>query len=58
MLIALFPTVLLLSWGRSELLPDLNFVLGVLLGNIVAVAILTYLLMPRLNRLLEPWLRR
>ncbi len=57
-LIALFPTALLLGTLRNWLLPDLAFVPSVLLSNIVGVIILSWLLMPFLTRLLSAWLRR
>ncbi len=57
-LVALFPTALLLGTLRSWLLPDLSFVPAVLLSNVLGVIILSWLLMPFLTRLLADWLRR
>lgn len=56
-LLALFPTALLLGWLRQWLLPDLPFVWSVLFGNVLGVIILSWLLMPVLTRLLDGWLR-
>ncbi len=57
-LIALFPTVLVITVIRNAIAPDMNLVLAVLIGNVISVAILSFLLMPRLTRILAPWLRR
>lgn len=57
-LLALFPTALVLTVLRREFLPDLSMVPSVLLSNIVGVAILSWGLMPVLTRLLGPWLQR
>ena len=57
-LLALFPTALVLTLLRVALLPDMGLVLGVLLGNIAGVVILTWVLMPVLTRVLDGWLRR
>jgi uncharacterized protein len=57
-LLALFPTALVLTVLRRWLLPDVNWVLGVLLGNVAGVIILSWALMPFLTRLLADWLRR
>lgn len=57
-LLALFPTALILTLLRTALLPEMGLVLGVLLGNIAGVAILTWVLMPVLTRMLDGWLRR
>lgn len=55
-LMALFPTVLMLTVLRRWLLPDIPLVPGVLLSNIIGVAILTWGLMPRLTRRFDAWL--
>ena len=57
-LIALFPTVLAITLVRGELAPEMNVVLAVLVGNVISVAILSFLLMPWLTKKLEPWLNR
>jgi len=57
-LLALFPTALVLTLLRREFLPDIPLVPGVLLSNIVGVAILSWILMPWLTELLADWLRR
>jgi antibiotic biosynthesis monooxygenase (ABM) superfamily enzyme len=57
-LLALFPTALTLSVLRQMLLPDLALVPSVFLSNVLGVAILTWLLMPWLTRVLQPWLER
>jgi antibiotic biosynthesis monooxygenase (ABM) superfamily enzyme len=36
----------------------MNLVLSILVGNIISVAILSFLLMPRLTKLMGPWLNR
>jgi uncharacterized protein len=57
-LLALYPISLLLGWLREALLPDIEFAVGTLLGNVIGVALLSWVLMPWLNRRLERWLRR
>ncbi len=57
-LLALFPTTLVLTQLRQWLLPDVHWVVGVLFGNVLGVAALTWLLMPRLTRWFSGWLRR
>ncbi len=57
-LLALFPTALVLTVLRRWLLPDVHWVLGVLIGNVAGVIILSWGLMPFLTRLLADWLRR
>lgn len=57
-LLALFPTSLVLTRLRAWLLPDVHWTLAVLFGNAVGVAVLTWLLMPLLTRLFDGWLRR
>jgi hypothetical protein len=57
-LIALFPTVLVITVIRNAIAPDMNLVLSILVGNIISVAILSFLLMPRLTKLMGPWLNR
>lgn len=57
-LLALFPTSLVLTQLRIWLLPDVHWTMGVLFGNVLGVIVLTWLLMPQLTRWLDPWLRR
>jgi antibiotic biosynthesis monooxygenase (ABM) superfamily enzyme len=58
-LLALYPTVLLLNELLGWLLPDdFPYLLAVLVGNAFGVAILSWILMPRLTALLDSWLRR
>lgn len=57
-LLALFPTSVGLTVLRGALLPDLPLLPAVFVTNVVGVAILTWLLMPVLTRLLHGWLRR
>ena len=56
-LLALFPTALVLTMVREWLFPDVHWVLGVLFGNVLGVAALSWLLMPFLTRTLAGWLR-
>ncbi len=57
-LLALFPTTLVLTAVRQWLVPDVYWVVGVLIGNVLGVIALTWLLMPWLTRLFAGWLRR
>ena len=58
-LLALYPTVLVLNELFGWLLPeDTPYLLAVLIGNIAGVAILSWILMPRLTGWLDRWLRR
>lgn len=57
-LLALFPTALVLTVLREWLLPDVHWVLGVLIGNVLGVVVLSWVLMPFLTRVLDDWLRR
>lgn len=58
-LLALYPTVLVLNELFGSLLPDATpYVLEVLIGNIAGVAVLSWVLMPRLTTWLDRWLRR
>ena len=58
-LLALYPTVLLLNEIFGRLLPDdTPYLLAVLVGNVAGVAILSWILMPRLTSWLDGWLRR
>ena len=58
-LLALYPTVLVLNELFGWLLPDdFPYLLAVLVGNVAGVAILSWILMPRLTAWLDRWLRR
>lgn len=57
-LLALYPTALVLGVARDSLYPDLSDPLAVLVGNVVGVAILSWVLMPALTRRFDGWLRR
>jgi antibiotic biosynthesis monooxygenase (ABM) superfamily enzyme len=57
-LIALFPLSLSITYIRSLLWPDAPMVPAVFLGNVVGIALLTWLVMPPLTRRLSSWLSR
>lgn len=57
-LLALFPTSLVLTVVRNWLFPDIGLVLGVLFANVLGVIVLTWMLMPHLTKLFAGWLRR
>lgn len=57
-LIALFPTTLTLVFLQRSLVPDVPWVAALLVSNALVVAILTWLLMPLVTRMLGGWLRR
>lgn len=57
-LLALFPTAVVLTLVRQWLLPDVHWVVGVLFGNVLGVIALAWVLMPFLTRVLDGWLRR
>jgi hypothetical protein len=57
-LLALYPTAMALGVVRNALYPDLTDPLAVLVGNVVGVAILSWLLMPVLTQRFDTWLRR
>jgi uncharacterized protein len=57
-LLALYPTAMVLGEVRSVLYPDLSDSLAVLVGNIIGVAILSWVLMPALTQRFDGWLRR
>jgi hypothetical protein len=54
----LVPVSLVATWGRLALLPDVPLPLAVIVGSAANVVLLTWLVMPRLTRRLEPWLVR
>lgn len=57
MLLALYPTVMAITYVKNWLLPGVWLPLDILGGNIIGVIILTWVLMPVLTRLLDRWLR-
>lgn len=57
-LIALYPTSLLLSWLRGVALPGVSFAVAVLVVNIIGVSLLSWILMPPLTQRFNRWLRR
>ncbi len=58
-LLALYPTVLVLNEVFDWLLPEgTPYLLSVLIGNVAGVAILSWILMPRLTAWFDRWLRR
>ena len=57
-LVALFPTSLALGELRRAALPDLDTISATLFANVLGVAVLSWILMPRLTRWLSSWLRR
>jgi len=57
-LIAIVPVSQVFLGARLWLFPHLNVVLATVLGNVVSVAALTWVLMPRISSSLKHWLRR
>lgn len=57
-LIALYPTVLMLGYLQRTFLPELPWIPTLFVSNVVSIAILSWLLMPLVTRLLSTWLRR
>lgn len=55
-LFGLYPTVMLLTLYVNPLFGQTPFSLVMLIGNTLSVALLTWLVMPGVNRLLQPWL--
>lgn len=55
--LALFPTVLILTWIRTLLWPDAPIVLATFVGTVAGITILTWVLMPPLTRRLAGWLQ-
>ena len=54
--LALFPTVMLLSIFVGPFTSPMGFAFSMLIGNFMSVAILQWVIMPQLTRLLAPWL--
>jgi len=57
-LIALYPTTLTLGYLQRTFTPDVPWIPGLFVSNVVGIAILTWVLMPPVTRILGPWLRR
>lgn len=57
-LLALYPTSLVITAVRSQVAPDLNMVVAVLIANLLGVAALSFFLMPIVTRWLGSWLTR
>lgn len=57
-LLALYPTSLLLSWLRGVALPGLSSAVAVLVVNVIGVSLLSWILMPPLTQRFNRWLRR
>ncbi len=57
-LLALYPTAMALGVVREALYPDLADPLAVLVGNVIGVALLSWMLMPALTQRFDGWLRR
>ncbi len=55
-LLALYPTVVLIAIFLGHYLNQLGLALSMLLSNIMSVSVLQWAVMPRLRRLLGPWL--
>lgn len=55
-LLALYPTIMLMTFYLTPHLNHLGAGLSMLVGNIISVAFLEYLGMPAVSRLLGPWL--
>lgn len=55
-LFALYPTVMLLTYYFNPLFGNIDFPLLMLIGNAASVSVLTWLLMPQVNRFLGFWL--
>jgi uncharacterized protein len=53
-----FPVSLLAALTLNHLLVDLNVVLRTLISTLCLTPIMTYLVLPQVTRLLQPWLRR
>lgn len=56
--IALYPTVIVTSYLARCFWPDLNLLVAIFVGNIISIAILTWILMPFVTSKLAGWLRR
>lgn len=57
-LVALFPTTLTLGFLQRQLFAEVPWVPALFVSNVLGIVILTWLLMPRLTKVLEGWLVR
>ncbi len=57
-LLGIVPISLLVTALRRWLLPDANWMVAVLIGNVIGVALLSWVAMPYLTRVFERWLQR
>jgi antibiotic biosynthesis monooxygenase (ABM) superfamily enzyme len=57
-LLALFPTVMVLTILVGPLTSHLGLAASTLVGNAMSISILQWVVMPRLTKGLDPWLRR
>ena len=57
-LLAIIPISLLVTALRRWLLPDVNWMVGVVIGNVFGVIVLSWLAMPFLTRVFDRWLQR
>lgn len=57
-LIALYPTTVTLSLVQQQWFADVPWVPALFVSNVVGIAALTWLLMPRLTKWIQPWLER
>lgn len=55
-LVGLYPTVFLLTLGLDEAWPDAELWLGLLVGSVLSVTLLTWVVMPAVTRLFGFWL--
>ncbi|MDY7089449.1 MAG: antibiotic biosynthesis monooxygenase [Actinomycetota bacterium] len=53
-----FPVSLLAAVTLNHLLVDLNVVLRTLISTLCLTPVMTYLVLPQVTRVLQPWLRR
>jgi uncharacterized protein len=56
-LLAIFPTAVVVTRLRMWLLPDVHWLVATAIGNVLGVIALTWLLMPRLTSWFASWLR-
>ena len=57
-LVALFPTTLTLGFMQRQFFADVPWVPALFVSNVLGIVVLTWLLMPRLTKVLEGWLVR
>ena len=55
-LLALYPTVMLLTIFPGPFVQPLGFAVAMVIGNALSVSLLQYVVMPVLTRILRPWL--